>query len=115
MFNGRRALQREQAQGSRYRFALLDVDGTSRPITRSFSAGAGKVGTVTSAAWCPTAKSNVAFAQLEMPHGAVGRSSSPGFITSANCSGPACWHALPGYRVTGVQPPRRRAVPPGAF
>ena len=30
------------------------------------------MGTVTSAAWCPTAKVNLALAQLEMPHGQVG-------------------------------------------
>lgn len=72
VFNGRRALLREQAQGSRYRFAILDVDG-NKPAHRSFILKDNKqVGTVTSAAWCPTAKSNVAFAQIEMPHGAVG-------------------------------------------
>ena len=72
VFNGRRALLREQAQGSRYRFTILDVDG-NKPAHRSFILKDNKqVGTVTSAAWCPTAKSNVAFAQIEMPHGAVG-------------------------------------------
>ena len=72
VFNGRRALLREQAQGSRYRFAILDVDG-NKPAHHSFILKDNKqVGTVTSAAWCPTAKSNVAFAQIEMPHGAVG-------------------------------------------
>ena len=72
VFNGRRALLREQAQGSRYRFAILDVDG-NKPAHHSFILKDGKqVGTVTSAAWCPTAKSNAAFAQIEMPHGAVG-------------------------------------------
>ena len=72
VFNGRRALLREQAQGSRYRFAILDVDG-NKPAHHSFILKDSKqVGTVTSAAWCPTAKSNVALAQIEMPHGAVG-------------------------------------------
>ena len=72
VFNGRKALLQERAQGSRYRFAMLDVEG-NKPAHNSFILKAGKkVGTVTSAAWCPTAKSNIAFAQIEMPHGAVG-------------------------------------------
>ncbi|MBV55108.1 MAG: glycine cleavage system protein T [Gammaproteobacteria bacterium] len=72
LFNGRKALLAEHQQGSRYRFALLDVDG-NKPADHSFILkGDKQVGTVTSAAWCPTAKSNLAFAQIEMPHGAVG-------------------------------------------
>lgn len=72
VFNGRKALLREKAEGSRYRFAILDVDG-NKPAHNSFILKGGKqVGTVTSAAWCPTAKTNVALAQIEMPHGAVG-------------------------------------------
>lgn len=72
LFNGRKALLAEQEHGSRYRFALLDVAG-NKPADHSFILKDGKqVGTVTSAAWCPTAKSNLAFAQIEMPHGAVG-------------------------------------------
>ena len=72
LFNGRAALLSEKAKGSRYRFALLDVDG-NKPAHHSFILkGDKQVGTVTSAAWCPTAKSNLAYAQIEMPHGAVG-------------------------------------------
>ena len=72
VFNGRRALMEEKANGSRYRFAILDVAG-NKPAHNSFILKNGKqVGVVTSAAWCPTAKTNVALAQLEMPHGAVG-------------------------------------------
>ena len=72
LFNGRSALLREKSKGSRYRFALLDVEG-NKPAHHSFILrGDQQVGTVTSAAWCPTAKSNLAYAQIEMPHGAVG-------------------------------------------
>ena len=72
LFNGRSALLQEKAKGSRYRFALLDVEG-NKPAHHSFILkGDQQVGTVTSAAWCPTAKSNLAYAQIEMPHGAVG-------------------------------------------
>ena len=67
VFNGRQALLEEQRRGSRYRFALLDVDG-NKPAHHSFVLQHDRVvGTVTSAAWCPTAKTNLAFAQLELP------------------------------------------------
>jgi aminomethyltransferase len=72
VFNGRKALLQEKARGSRYRFAILDVDG-NKPANHSFILCNGKqVGTVTSAAWCPTAKSNVAFAQIEAAYGEIG-------------------------------------------
>ena len=55
LFNGRSALLQEKAKGSRYRFALLDVEG-NKPAHHSFILkGDQQVGTVTSAAWCPTA------------------------------------------------------------
>ena len=69
-FTGRRALLQEKQNGSRYRFVRLDVDG-NKPATNSFILNArGKVvGHVTSAAWCPTAKRNIALASLQMPWG----------------------------------------------
>lgn len=72
VFNGKNALLEEKRKGSRYRFVILDVDG-NKPANNSFIfKGKKQVGTVTSAAWCPTAKTNVAFAQVEMPYGEVG-------------------------------------------
>jgi aminomethyltransferase len=115
VFNGRRALQREQAQGSRYRFAMLDVAG-NKPAHHSFILSSGrKVGTVTSAAWCPTAKSNVAFAQLEMPHGEVGQE----LVAEIYYQRELHWtRVLAPCRVIDApvfNPPRRRAVPAGAY
>nr|MBP6683398.1 aminomethyltransferase family protein [Halioglobus sp.] len=115
VFNGRRALLREQAEGSRYRFAMLDVDG-NKPARHSFILRGGKkVGTVTSAAWCPSAKSNVAFAQLEMPHGAVGDE----LVAEIYYQRELHWtRVLAPCRVIDApvfNPPRRRAVPAGAF
>jgi aminomethyltransferase len=115
VFNGRRALQRELAEGSRYRFAMLDVDG-NKPAGHSFILSGGKkVGTVTSAAWCPSAKSNVAFAQLEMPHGAVGEE----LVAEIYYQRELHWtRVLAPCRVIDApvfNPPRRRAVPAGVF
>ncbi len=73
LFNGRKSLIAEKEKGSRYRFAILNIDG-NKPADHSFILkGDQQIGTVTSAAWCPTAKSNIAFAQLEMPEGGVGQ------------------------------------------
>ncbi|HIA59866.1 MAG TPA: aminomethyl transferase family protein [Rhodospirillales bacterium] len=72
IFNGRRALLEEKKNGSRYRFVYLDVEG-NKPAEHSFILKGNKVvGTVTSAAWCPTAKSNIAFAQVEARYGKPG-------------------------------------------
>ncbi len=69
-FTGRNALLKEREQGSRYRFVTLDVDG-NKPAEHSFilDRKGNVVGHVTSAAWCPTAKSNIALASMEMPWG----------------------------------------------
>lgn len=111
LFNGRQALLREREQGSRYRFVLLDVDG-NKPAHNSFiMKGRRKVGTVTSAAWCPTAKSNVAFAQVELPHGAVGEE----LVAEIYYQRELHWtRVLAPCRVIDApvfNPPRRRATP----
>lgn len=115
VFNGRKALLREQAEGSRYRFAMLDVEG-NKPAHNSFILkGGNKVGTVTSAAWCPTAKSNIAFAQIEMPHGAVGER----LVAEVYYQRELHWtRVLAPCTVIDApvfNPPRRRATPPGSF
>jgi aminomethyltransferase len=72
LFNGRRALIEEQRNGSRYGFVFLDVQG-NKPAQHSFILkGKREIGSVTSAAWCPTAKSNIAFAQVESQYGRPG-------------------------------------------
>ncbi|MCG3202435.1 MAG: Aminomethyltransferase [Gammaproteobacteria bacterium] len=72
-FTGRRALSEEQRRGSRYQLVRLDIDG-STPATDSFVYyGRRKVvGHVTSAAWSPTAKANIALASLQTPYGTQG-------------------------------------------
>ncbi len=71
-FTGRKALLDEKKHGSRFRFVKLDVDG-NKPAEHSFILNKADqvVGHVTSAAWCPTAKSNIALASLHMPWGEV--------------------------------------------
>ena len=115
VFNGKKALQREQKEGSRYRFVILDVEG-NKPANNSFIyKGKKQVGTVTSAAWCPTAKSNVAFAQVEMPHGEVGDE----LIAEIYYERELHWtRVLATCKVIDAavfNPPRRRMTPAPAF
>lgn len=69
-FTGRSALLKEKQEGSRYRYAILDVEG-NKPAEHSFilDKRGEVIGHVTSAAWCPTAKSNIALASMSMPWG----------------------------------------------
>lgn len=72
-FNGRQALLAEKESGSRYRLVKLDVEG-NKPAFDAYvyhgKRGRKVVGTVTSAIWSPSLKSNIALASLEMPKGA---------------------------------------------
>lgn len=72
-FNGRKALVKEKKNGSRYRFVMLDVED-NKPAHNSFilNKKGKKIGTVTTAGWCPSAKANVAFAQVDPQYGEVG-------------------------------------------
>ena len=74
-FNGRRALLEEQKRGSRYRFVRLEIAGNK--VARAAYIYNRKrkgevVGTVTSAEWSPSAKTNIALASLHMPWGRPG-------------------------------------------
>lgn len=70
VFNGRGALLEEKARGARYRLVKLDVEG-NKPATDSFIYNGRRkvIGHVTSAAWSPSAKTNIAIASLDMPWG----------------------------------------------
>jgi len=75
VFNGRLALLEEQRRGSRYRLVRLDIEG-NKPARSSYiydgKANGKVVGTVTSAEWSPSAKSNIALASMHMPWGLPG-------------------------------------------
>ncbi len=69
LFNGRRALLREKAEGSRYAFARLDIED-NKPAHNAyvFDKKGNTIGWVTSAMWSPSAKKNIALATVETPH-----------------------------------------------
>lgn len=78
VFNGRRALAEEKRNGSTWRFVRLNIEG-NKPAHHSYIFARPKrnreaIGFVTSAAWSPVCKQNIALGTVRMPHGAVGDS-----------------------------------------
>lgn len=74
-FNGRRALAEEKRNGSTWRLVKLDIDG-NKPAHHAYIFGDAKgrknIGFVTSAAWSPVCKQNIALGTVRTPHGAPG-------------------------------------------
>lgn len=70
-FTGRRALLAEQRRGARRRLVGLDVEGTKPAYNALLYADRGlrrQAGSVSSAAWSPTTKRNLALAMVDAPH-----------------------------------------------
>jgi aminomethyltransferase len=75
-FNGRRALAKEKRRGSTWRFVRLDIEG-NKPANNAYvfakpSRNRREIGFITSAAWSPVCKQNVALGSVRAPHGKVG-------------------------------------------
>jgi phytoene dehydrogenase-like protein/glycine cleavage system aminomethyltransferase T len=74
-FNGRRALAEEKRNGSTWRLVKLDIEG-NKPAHHAYifadQKGKQNIGFVTSAAWSPVCKQNIALGTVRMPHGAPG-------------------------------------------
>ena len=75
-FNGRRALAEEKRRGSTWRLVKLDIEGNKAAhhsyIFAQEKGNKKEIGFVTSAAWSPVCKQNIALGTVRMPHGAVG-------------------------------------------
>jgi aminomethyltransferase len=77
-FNGRRALAEEKRNGSTWRLVKLDIEG-NKPAHHSYifaneKGSKGEIGFITSAAWSPVCKQNIALGTVRTPHGKVGDS-----------------------------------------
>ena len=117
-FNGRRALLEEQKRGSRYRFVRLEIAGNkvARAAYIYNKERKGQVvGTVTSAEWSPSAKTNIALASLHMPWGRPGDELWADIYYQRELQ----WYRVnvPCKVVEGAffDPPRRRATPAADF
>jgi len=116
LFNGRRALLREQQNGSRFALARLDIED-NKPARHSyvFDMKNNNIGWITSAMWSPSAKKNIALATVAAPHGQIAEEMKVEIyyqrelkwnrkMARAAVVGDAFW-----------DPPRRRLTPPADF
>jgi len=76
VFNGRRALAEEKRNGSTWRLVKLDIEG-NKPAHNSYifakdKNNRGEIGFITSAAWSPVCKQNIALGTVRTPHGKPG-------------------------------------------
>jgi aminomethyltransferase len=74
-FNGRRALLAERQRGPRRQLVGLDVAGNKpahNALLYAEADGKREIGSVTSAAWSPTCKRNIALAMVDAPYFRIG-------------------------------------------
>ena len=75
-FNGRRALAEEKRKGSAWQLVKLDIAG-NKPAHHSYiyakeKGNKSEIGFITSAAWSPVCKQNIALGTVRAPHGKPG-------------------------------------------
>ena len=118
-FNGRRALAEEKRRGSTWRLVKLDIDG-NKPAHHSYIFAKEKgnkkeIGFVTSAAWSPVCKQNIAIGTVRAPHGDVGSTVWVEIYYQREMH----WsREMARARVVGKPfwfPPRRSATPPEPY
>ncbi len=117
-FNGRRALAREKRNGSTWQLVKLDIEG-NKPAHHSYiystSKGKKDVGFITSAAWSPVCKQNVALGTVRSPHGKVGEK----LYVEIYYQREMHWSKMMAEATVVDKPfwdpPRKRATPPGPF
>ena len=117
VFNGRRALMKEKAEGSRYRFVKLDVEGNKTACNAYlFDRENGKtIGAVTSTVWGPSAKKNIAFGYVEMPHGKPGDHVWAEIYYQKELKWNRVWAKCEVVDKPFWNPPRRSQTPPGDY
>jgi aminomethyltransferase len=116
VFNGRRALLREKATGSRYALVRLDIED-NKPANHSYVYSRDKknIGWVTSALWSPSAKKNIALATVAAPHGEVDTEMLVEIYYQRELKWSRKMATAVVVKDAFWDPPRRRATPPAAF
>ncbi len=117
-FNGRRALLTERARGARRQLVALDIAGNKpahNALLYTEADGRREIGSVTSAAWSPTCKRNIALAMVDAPYFKLGT----GLWAEIYLSRELVWERRMSRAVVVERPffapERRRATPPGDF
>lgn len=117
VFNGRRALLKEKEIGSRYRFVKLDVEG-NKPATNAYlfdKENGNSIGYVSSAAWAPSAKTNLALGFVDMPHGKVGDTVWAEIFYQKELKWNRRWAKCTVMKDPAWNPPRKTLTPPEDF
>jgi aminomethyltransferase len=117
-FTGRRALLAEHERAPRRRLAGLDVAGTKpahNALLYADRKGRREIGSVTSAAWSPTCKRNIALAMLDAPHCEIGREVWAEIYLNRELTWERRMVRAQVVERPFFAPARRRAVPPGDF
>jgi aminomethyltransferase len=118
-FNGRRALAEERRNGSRWQLVKLDIDG-NKPALNSYIFAKEKrnkaaIGFVTSAAWSPICKQNIALGTVRTPHGKTGDTVWVEVYYQREMHWSRVMAAATVVDKPFWFPPRRSATPPGPF
>ena len=115
-FNGRRALMAERQQGSRFNLVKLIIEG-NKPANNSFvfDAKGRHIGTVTSACWSPTTKSNLALASLNAPWGKAGDEMVAEIYYLSELKWERVMARCSITETSFFDPKRRHTTPPGEF
>ena len=75
-FNGRRALLKEKVEGSTWQLVKLDIEGNKTAdnsyIYADDKKNSDEIGFITSAAWSPVCKQNIALGTVRTPYGKPG-------------------------------------------
>ncbi|HEV2441554.1 MAG TPA: aminomethyltransferase family protein [Steroidobacteraceae bacterium] len=117
-FTGRRSLLEEQSRAPGRRLVGLDIEGTKpahNALLYADRTGRREIGSVTSAAWSPTCKRNIALAMVDAPHFETGREVWADIYLNRELT----WERRM-VRARAVErpffaPARRRATPPADF
>ena len=118
-FNGRRALAEEQRRGSQWRLVKLDIDGNKLAhnsyIFAKEKRNKDAIGFVTSAAWSPICKQNIALGTVRMPHGKPGDTVWVEVYYQREMHWSRVMAAATVVDKPFWFPPRRSATPPGPY
>jgi len=117
-FNGRRALAEEQRKGSTWRLVKLDIEGNKLAHNSYIFADKSlrkNIGFVTSAAWSPVCKKNIALGSVRVPHGSAGETLYVEIYYQREMHWSKMIAAAEVVDKPFWDPPRRRANPPAPY
>jgi aminomethyltransferase len=117
-FNGRRALLAERERGPRRQLVGLDIEG-NKPAHNSLlytdAKGNREIGSISSAAWSPTCKRNIALAMVDAPHFQRGSIVWAEIYLNRELVWERRMSRAEVVERPFFAPSRRRATPPGEF